>query len=182
VRFIQDEKTKIKKTGKILFTHFGLSAPMILNSAFEVKKLLENGRVFASIDLFPDSEENALDKKLLRLFEKNKNKKLKNVLPEFLQKNLAEAILNHFTKIFANKEINEISKDERKDLVKKMKNLEMEITGTLGMERAVIADGGVFLEDVDVKHMVSKKYPNLFLVGDILNINRPSGGYSLQLC
>ena len=155
---------------------------MILNSAYEVKELLKNGPVFASIDLFPDSEENSLNKKILKLFEKNKNKKLKNVLPEFLQKNLAEAVLNHFPKNLAQKEIHEISKDERKELVKKMKNLEMEITGTLGMERAVIADGGVQLEDVDMKTMSSKKYPNLFLVGDILNINRPSGGYSLQLC
>ncbi len=182
IRFIQDGKTKIKKTGKILFTHFGLSAPMILNSAYEVKQLLKKGRVFASIDLFPDSEENILDKKLLKLFEKNKNKKIKNVLPEFLQKNLAGAILDHFPKIFANKEINEISKEERKELVKKMKNLEMEITGTLGMEKAVIADGGVYLEDVDMKTMRLKNFTNLYLVGDVLNINRPSGGYSLQLC
>jgi len=64
IKFIQKGKVKIKKLGKILFTHFGLSAPLILNSSFEVKQLLDKGRVFASIDLFPDTEENDLDRRI----------------------------------------------------------------------------------------------------------------------
>ncbi len=182
IRFIQDNKTAFSKTGKILFTHFGLSAPLILNSSYEVKQLLKKGEVFASIDLFPDTEEPDLNRKLWRLFEKNKNKKLKNVLPDFLQKQLANAILQYFPEELANKDINEISKDERKALVKKMKNLKMQITGTLGLEKAVIADGGLVLEEVNFSNMTSKLYSNLYVLGDILNINRPSGGYSLQLC
>jgi predicted flavoprotein YhiN len=78
--------------------------------------------------------------------------------------------------------VNEISREERKALVKKLKNLQMNITGTLGLDKAVIADGGVSLEEIDFKNMSSKKYENLFILGDLLNINRPSGGYSLQLC
>jgi predicted flavoprotein YhiN len=80
------------------------------------------------------------------------------------------------------KQINDISKEERKSIVKKMKNLEMGITGSLGMDKAVIADGGISLEEVNFSNMTSKKIPNLYLLGDILNINRPSGGFSLQLC
>ncbi len=182
IRFIQNEKTAFSKTGKILFTHFGLSAPLILNSAYEVSKLLRNGQVFASIDLFPDTEINELDRKLWRLFEKNQTKKIKNVLPEFLQKKLAQAILEYFPKQLAEKKINEISKEERKNIVKKMKDLKMEITGTMGLDKAVIADGGLELEEVNFSNMTSKHYPNLYVLGDILNINRPSGGYSLQLC
>lgn len=182
IKFIQGGKVKLKKTGKILFTHLGLSAPLILNSSFEVKKLLDKGRVFASIDLFPDTEENDLDRRVWRLFENNKNKKLKNVLPELLDKKMTIAILEHFPKVFKDREVNSILKEERKSLVKLIKNIQMEITGTLGMDKAVIADGGVFLEDVDFSSMTSKKYSNLYLLGDILNINRPSGGYSLQLC
>ena len=182
IRFIQNKKTEISKKGKILFTHFGLSAPLILNSSYEVRNLLKNGVVEASIDLFPDTEEPELDRKLWRLFEKNQTKKLKNVLPELLQKKLAEAILEYFPKELSNKQINEVSKEERKKIVKKMKNLTMQIIDTLGLNKAVIADGGLILNEVNFSNMSSKLYPNLYVLGDVLNINRPSGGFSLQLC
>lgn len=99
-----------------------------------------------------------------------------------LQRNLASAILEYFPDSLALKKINDVSKEERKALVKKIKNLDMQITGSLGMDKAVIADGGIPLEEVDFSNMTSKKYSNLYLLGDILNINRPSGGYSLQMC
>lgn len=182
IRFFQDGKSRLKKTGKILFTHFGVSGPLILNSAFEVKKLLQKGKVTASIDMFPDTEENDLDKRVLKLFEKNLNKDLKNVLPEIIHKNLSKEILNLLDVNLTNKKINSLTKDERKILIKKLKNLDFQITGTLGMDKAVIADGGIILEEVDFKNMTSKLYPNLYLLGDVLNINRPSGGFSLQLC
>ena len=182
IRFYQEGKSKLKKTGKILFTHFGVSGPLILNSAFEVKKLLDKGKVVASIDMFPDTEENALDKRVLKLFEKNPNKELKNILPELLQKNLSKEILNLPDIKLTERKANSLSKDERRKFVKKLKNLQFEITGTLGMDKAVIADGGIVLEEVNFKNMTSKNFSNLYLLGDILNINRPSGGFSLQLC
>jgi len=182
IRFRQDGKNKIKKTGKILFTHFGISGPLILNSSFEVKKLLEKGSVTASIDMFPDTEENELDRRIWRLFEKNKNKILKNILPEIIEKSLAEQILNLPDVQLAEKEANAVTKEERKSLVKKMKDLSFPITGTLGFEKAIIADGGVDLREVNFSSMTSKICPNLYLLGDVLDINRPSGGFSLQLC
>ncbi|MFC1623546.1 NAD(P)/FAD-dependent oxidoreductase [Patescibacteria group bacterium] len=182
IKFIQNNKTKIKKTGKILFTHYGVSGPLILNSAYEVKKLLKKGKVFASIDMFPDTEENELDKRVLKLFEKNKNKSLKNILPEMLPKNVAKEILNLPDINLSDTKANSIIKEERKKLVKKMKDLRFEITGTLGLEHSIITDGGIVLEEVNFKNMTSKLYPNLYLLGDVLNINRPSGGFSLQLC
>lgn len=182
INFIQNNKTSFSKTGKVLFTHFGLSSPMILNSSFQVKQLLKKGSVSASIDLFPDTEEPDLNKKLLKLFEKNKNKKLKNILPIFLQKKIAEVILKYFSKELSEKQINEISKEERKMIIKKIKNLKMEIIGTLGMDKSIVTDGGLVLEEINFSNMTSKFYSNLYVLGDILNINRPSGGYSLQLC
>lgn len=182
IRFLQNDKAKIKKTGKILFTHFGISGPLILNSAHEVKKLLATGEVTASIDMFPDTEENELDRRVLRLFDKNKNKLTKNVLPEILPENLAKTILSLPDINLPEREVNSITKEERKKLVKKIKGLTFEITGTLGFDKAVIADGGVVLKEVNFKNMTSKLYPNLYLLGDILNINRPSGGFSLQMC
>ncbi len=182
ISFAQDGKVKIKKTGGILFTHFGVSGPLILNSSHEVKGLLLNGPVIASIDLFPDTDEGALDKILLELFEKNKNKKIKNILPELIPVNIVEVVLS-FKKIrLLNSSVNTVTKEERKRLVKRMKDLTFEISGTLGFEKAVLSDGGVDLEEVNFKNMSSKLHPNLYLLGDILDINRPSGGFSLQLC
>lgn len=176
------EKTALKKTGKILFTHFGISGPLILNSSFEVKKLLEKGMVIASIDLFPDTEENELDRRVVKLFDRNKNKLLKNILPEMVNKSLAEQILNLPDIDLTEKEANAVTKEERKKLIKKMKDLSFPITGTLGFEKAIIADGGVALTEVNFTNMTSKLHPNLYLLGDVLDINRPSGGFSLQLC
>ncbi len=182
IRFKLDGKVKLKKTGKILFTHFGISGPLVLNSAFEVIKLLKAGAVEAAIDMFPDTEENELDRRVWRLFEQHKNKKMKNVLPEMMDKKLAEEILTMPEINLAEKPVNEVTKEERKKLVKKMKSLSFPIIGTLGFDKAVIADGGVILEEVNFKTMTSRLHPNLYLLGDILNINRPSGGFSLQLC
>jgi len=123
IRFSQNGKTKIKKKGKILFTHFGVSGPLILNSSYEVSQLLERGPVHASINLFPDTNEGDLDKRLVRLFDKNKNKKLRNVLPELIQKKLAHAVIHLANPALGEVSVHSITKDERKDLVKTMQAL-----------------------------------------------------------
>lgn len=182
IKFIQNGKTKIKKTGKILFTHFGISGPLILNIAHEVKKLLKSGEVTASIDMFPDTNLGEMDRKLWRLFEKNKNKKIKNVLPDMMPESLALKILTAPDLLLSEKDVHSITKDERKKLTHRIKNLTFSIPGTMGFDRSIVADGGAILEEVDFKTMQSKIHSNLYLLGDILNINRPSGGFSLQLC
>lgn len=182
ISFIQNDKVKLKKLGKILFTHFGISGPLILNSAREVSKLLAIGPVMASIDLFPDTPEHELDKKILRLFEKNLNSKVKNVLPELIFKNICLEILNLPDVNLSERIVNSINKDERKSLTKKLKNLTFPITGTLGFTEAVASDGGINPKEVNFNNMTSRLYPNLYLLGDIIHINRPSGGFSLQLC
>lgn len=182
IRFVQDNKTKIRKTGKILFTHFGISGPLVINAAHEVKKLLDNGPVDAVIDLFPDTEEKELDKKIVKLLDKFKDKKMKNVLPEMIFKNIALEILALPAVALSEKEAKFVTREERKILVQTIKNLTFPITGTCGMDKAIVADGGIDLSEVNFKNMTSRKYSNLYLLGDILHINRPSGGFSLQLC
>ncbi len=179
--FVNDEKA-FSKTGKILFTHFGLSAPLILNSAKEVRKLLDQGRVHAEIDLFPDTHLGALDKRILKLFEKTKNKDVKNALMELLPKKVAEVIHDLLALEERNKKVHSFTVEERKRLLHLLKHLPLSIDGLMGMDRAVIADGGVPLEEIDTKTMQSKIVKNLYLIGDMLHVNRPSGGYSLQLC
>lgn len=182
ISFIQNEKVQLKKIGKILFTHFGVSGPLILNNAREVKKLLKNGAVEASIDLFPDTPEAELDKRILKLLEKNKNSKVKNVLPEMIFKNICLEILNLPDVNLSERLANSINKEERKNLTKKLKHLTFPITGTLGFSDAVATDGGIDLSEVNFSNLTSKLYPNLYLLGDVLQIPRPSGGFSLQLC
>ena len=103
-------------------------------------------------------------------------------MPEIIHKNLSKELLNFDDINIADRFVQEVTKIERKRLVKKLKDLSFPITGTMGFERAVIADGGVSLKEIDFKTMSSSIHPNLYLLGDLLNINRPSGGFSLQLC
>jgi len=174
---------KFSKTGKILFTHFGLSGPLILNSSFEVKKLLVDGRqVEATIDMYPDTDIGTLRNRVLEAFNINKNKELQNVLKEFVPHGMSEAVAAQFDGEMKTMRVHSVGKEERLELVERLKAMPLTITGTMGLDRAVISDGGIDLEEVDTKTMQSKKVPNLYFTGDVLHINRPSGGFSLQLC
>ena len=182
ISFIQDDKVKLEKTGKILFTHFGVSGPLILNISNQVSALFKNGKVMASIDLFPDTTLEDLDKKILKLFNNNQNNKLKNILPEIIFKKFSIEILNLPDVNLSERIINSISKDERKNLVAKLKNLTFPITGTLGFFEAVNISGGINPKEINFSNMTSKKFPNLYVLGDLIDIHKPSGGFALQLC
>ncbi len=182
----KEENNKLKKVffkkGKVLCTHFGLSGPLILNSSSQVWDLLQEGKVIAKIDLYPDMEINILDEHIRNIFDNNRNKILKNVLKEILPDGSLRGISLLLFEIDLEKKIHNITKLERRKLVDVFKNLPVNITNLMGYDKAVIADGGVMLDEIDTKTMRSKLIKNLFITGDLLNINRPSGGYSLQLC
>lgn len=182
ITFFLDGKKQFSKTGKILFTHFGLSSPLILNSAAEVGELLMNGEVTATIDAFPDTDLGSLDTKIVNTFDANKNRSLKNVLKEIVPHGTTKGIELLLSDINLETPVHSITKDERKKIVNLLKALPVEITGLMGNDRAVSADGGVILEEINMRTMKSNFFGNLFVTGDLLHINRPSGGYSLQLC
>lgn len=184
ITFFADGKKVFTKTGKLLFTHFGLSGPLILNSAAQVGDMIQGGaRVTATIDAYPDTDLGALEDKIIKTLDQYKNKMLKNVLAEIVPAGMAPGIL-----ILLEKELNfetkvhSVTKEDRKKLVHALKALPLTITNLMGFDRAVVADGGISLKEVDMKTMRSKKIPNLYVTGDLLDITRPSGGYSLQLC
>jgi len=182
VNFYLDGKKKFSITGKILFTHFGLSGPLILNSASKVADLLHEGSVTATIDAFPDTEFKDLDKKIMEVFDNNKNKTLKNVFKEIAPKGTAQEILSLLPEVNDDLKIHSVTKEQRKKLTHLLKALPLTVSGLMGFDRAVIADGGVAVNQIDGKTMRSKLYKNLYVTGDLLHISRPSGGYSLQLC
>ncbi len=182
ITFYVNGVKSFKKLGKILFTHFGLSGPLILNSAKKVEDLLHEGAVTATIDAYPDTDLGALEDKLIKTFDANKNKMLKNMFDQVTPEGTSDAILSLCHGIDIDKKVHSITKEERKQIANLLKALPVTITGLMGFDRAVVADGGVPLTEINTKTMQSKLVPNLYITGDLLHINRPSGGYSLQLC
>jgi len=167
--------------GKILFTHFGLSGPAILNMSSEIGELLKYGEVLLSLDLMPAHDYATLNAALQKLFKKESNKKFKNAITELIPKAFLPIILER-SNIHPDTFCHSVTREARLDLVKLLKDLHITPTKLLGTDKAIITSGGVALEEVDWRTMRSKLVPNLYLVGDVLNIDRPSGGYSLQLC
>jgi predicted Rossmann fold flavoprotein len=173
---------KFSKTGKILFTHFGLSGPLILNLSSKVSDLLQAGVVTAAIDLFPDTNLGALEDRFIKLFDANKNKLLRTVFPEIAPEGTAKVLMDMMSDIDFETKVHSVTREDRKKMVHLMKALPITVTGLMGYDRAVVADGGVTLSEIDTKTMRSKVIKNLLVTGDLLHINRPSGGFSLQLC
>lgn len=183
ISFFVESKPKLKLKGDILFTHFGISGPLILNNAYKVADLLQEGTVVAQIDCYPELNEKELDMKITDILNQNGAKQLKNVLNLFTPAGLSPAlkeILSH--QVDFETKTSEVNKQTRALLVNSLKHLSLTIEKLMGFERAVVADGGVDLKEIDTRTMQSLKVDNLYITGDLLDINRPSGGFSLQLC
>lgn len=182
ITFFQDGKRQFRTDGRILFTHFGLSGPTILNSAAKVGELLESGSVTAELDLFPGIDTGECDRQLVALLELHKNKQLKTVLKEWLPGGVSQIPTLLLPNLDTEVKVHSFLKEDRKQLVNLVKAIPLTITHLMGFDRAVVADGGVDLREIDMKTMRSRLVDNLLVVGDLLDINRPSGGYSLQIC
>lgn len=177
-----DDEKKVSKKGKILFTHFGVTGPTILNLSKQVGDMLANKKqVHIYLDFLPDQDHGNLNQSLQDLFVDNKSKKIKNTLDQLLPARVAETVLSH-SKIDIEKVCSQITREERMTLIESIKNISMKVKSLLGEDKAIIASGGVPLSEIDFKTMRSKVCPNVYIVGDLLDIDRPSGGYSLQLC
>lgn len=174
------------KNINILCTHFGLSGPHIINASKEIKDWLIEGEVVAHIDLFKDMNERELDRHILDVFDNNKNKKLKNILNDIYPDNILEQIFldkeNILSKINLDKEVNEVNREERVMIVNELKNLKVIVTSLASADKSIVADGGVDVSEINFQNFSLNKIPNLHVTGDMLDIARPSGGYSLQLC
>ncbi len=179
--YVQGLKKLVLK-GDVLLTHFGISGPLILNAAGTISDLMQEGEVTAAIDVYPGMDLGVLDKHIASIFDQNKNKELQNALRQFVPAGTSEAILTLIPNIDKDKRVHSITKEERRRIAELLKALPLTITGLMGLSRAVVADGGVTLKEIDMKTMRSTVCSNLFVIGDLLNIKRPTGGYSLQLC
>lgn len=168
-------------SGKILFTHFGISGPTVLNMSKDVGELIHQGEVAIMLDLFPKLDQGALKQNLQNILVTESNKKLKNSLGKLIPQALVPMILR-MAEVEGETVSHSVKREDRVKLVASMKAILMRVDRLLGADKAVVSSGGVALSEVDFKTMQSRIVPNLYLVGDVLNVNRPSGGYSLQLC
>lgn len=171
----------MNKKGRFLFSHIGLTGPTVLNMSKDIGDLLEYSEVKVAIDFYPGVGLDQMHEMVLKTFESNLNKKIKNLIFPEIPTKVYEIMLRQLD-IDGDWQINDIPRPARLALVEKFKRFEMTVASLLGVDKAVVTSGGVDLTEVDFKTMQSKLYSNLYLVGDILDFDRPSGGFSLQLC
>lgn len=170
-----------KTKGKVLFTHHGLSGPGILNQSQLIGEALNQDPVEVRLNLVPNLSEEELQSFFKDLPLSSPNKQIKNSLSILMPERLVEPVLRA-TNIDGNRKANSITRSERHTLTLIIRAFPLQVKKLLGTDKAIIASGGLDLNEVDFKTMKTKKHNNLQVVGDLLNINRPSGGYSLQLC
>lgn len=182
ITFMGENGQKFSRKGDILLTHFGISGPTILNAAGDVADMLHEGPVAAHIDLYPGTDMGTLDQELVALFDAHKNKQLGNTLTAMLPEAVIRETVGLIDGLALDTKVHSVSKEHRRAYAHVLKALPFTVTELMGMSRAVVADGGVPLTEIDMRTMRSKKCDNLFVTGDLLHINRPTGGYSLQLC
>lgn len=177
----QNKKNKLQEEGEILFTHFGITGPAILNISGDVGELLEKGETKICIDIFPLLNQEKLMKNLEGVLKKHTNKTIKNIISIFIPERLAEVLLN-LARIDKEKIANNLSKIERGLIVKLLKNIEINVESISPIEQATITRGGVDLKEINDKTMESKIISNLLFAGEIINVDGKSGGFNLQMC
>lgn len=180
-----DGKIKGQEFGEMIFTHFGISGPLVLTLSKLVVEALAKEKegmpvkVEALIDLKPALSEEDLDRRLMRDFEKYINKQYKNALDDLLPRKLIPLFIK-MSEIDPEKTINQISKQERRKILLLLKNFPVRISGVRPIEEAIITAGGISLKEVNPQTMESRLYPGLFFAGELLDLDAQTGGYNLQ--
>jgi predicted Rossmann fold flavoprotein len=181
VNIFQNSKKQDERFGEMLFTHFGLSGPIILDVSKKIGELLQKGEVRIEIDLKPALSFPELSKRIQKDFTENGKKDFKNYLNELLPQKMIETFIQ-LSGIEARKKIHFITQVERKRMLHLLKNLSVTAGRLADFDQAIITNGGVDIHEVDSKTMQSKIISNLFFAGEILDLDGPTGGFNLQIC
>ena len=188
IKLVDKEKNKAiyEDFGEMMFTHFGVTGPVIISSSSHlvryknIEELFKNGKIELSIDLKPALSKEKLDLRIRRDFEEFKNKKFKNSLDKLLPQKLIEPIIK-LSKIDEDKKVNEITKEERNCLGEIIKNFKFTISSFRPIEEAIITAGGISVKEIDPKSMESKIIKNLYFAGEIIDVDGYTGGFNLQI-
>ncbi len=165
--------------GEMLFCHFGISGPLVLSASAHLRPM-ESGRYVAYIDLKPALDAQALDKRLLSDFEKNKNRNFSNAFDELLPAKLREPFLK-LSGIPADKKIHSVTAEERHAIGTLLKALPVTITGFRPIAEAIVTSGGISVKEIEPQTMRSKKCPNLYFAGEVMDLDAYTGGFNLQI-
>ena len=174
------KKVLYREFGEMLFTHFGVSGPVLLSASSYAAKALKKGPLSLSIDLKPALSGEQLDARILRDFEEAKNKQFKNALNHLYPLKMIPVIIAR-SGISPEKRVNEITREERQSLVRATKDFRLTLTGLRGYNEAIITQGGVSVKEIDPSTMESKKVPDLYFAGEVLDLDAVTGGFNLQI-
>ncbi len=181
ITFVAGKKRISSEVGELLFTHFGVSGPLVLDLSGSVISLpgQDNERIQLLIDLKPGLTPEQLERRLLREFLAKKNVALKNLMKELLPMKMIAVILR-LAGVNGDKKVHQVSREERRLLIERMKSLTLTITGSLPIEEAMVTGGGVSLREIDPRTMESRIVRGLYFAGEMIEGCAPSGGYNLQ--
>lgn len=186
IKIKNENKIIYEDFGEMLFTHYGVSGPVILSTSAilirykNIDELLKENKIKLYIDLKPALDEEKLDNRILRDFEELKNKQFKNSLDKLLPRKMIEPIIT-LIGISPEKRINEITKEERRKIVKVLKNFELTISGFRSIEEAIVTKGGISIKEINPKTMESKIINGLYFAGEIIDLDAFTGGFNLQI-
>lgn len=180
VRIFDGKKKLYEDFGEMLFTHFGVSGPLLLSASAMIAPKFTGKELQMTIDLKPALDEEQLDKRILKDFEEAKNKQFKNSIGKLFPTKMIPVILE-LSEIDPDKKVNEITKEERSSFVKLIKAFPVTLTGLRDFKEAIITRGGVKVSEVNPSTMESKKVKNLYFCGEVLDLDALTGGYNLQI-
>ena len=188
IKFVDKCKNKViyEDFGEMLFTHFGVSGPVILSGSAhlvrykDIDNLMQNKKLVLEIDFKPALSEEQLDSRILRDFSAEKNKAFKNSLDKLLPQKLIPVIIK-LSEIDENKQVNSITKEERLALVRLLKCFEVHIKNFKKIEDAIITSGGINIKEINPKTMESKLVSGLFFAGEVIDVDCYTGGFNLQV-
>lgn len=174
------KKVLYKNFGELLFTHFGMSGPLVLTASSYIGKRLEKGPLQGFLDLKPALTVEQLDRRLLREFEEGLNKQFKNVITGWFPAKLYPVMLE-LGEIPPEKKVHEITREERMAFLERVKKFPFTITGLRGFREAIITQGGIKVKEIDPGTMESKKVKGLYFIGEVLDLDGVTGGFNLQI-
>lgn len=186
IKDIEKNKKIYDDFGELLFTHFGVSGPTILSSSAhllrykDVDRLLKEEKIKLTIDLKPALDDKKLDDRIIRDFDEEKNKQLKNALDKLLPQKMIPVIVE-LSGINPNKKVNVITREERLKLVNLLKHFEVTINGFRPVEEAIVTAGGVSIKEINPATMESKIVKGLFFAGEVIDVDAYTGGFNLQI-
>lgn len=180
VTIMRGKKTLYEEFGEMLFTHFGVSGPLILSASGSIRPKEFEQELAMVIDLKPALDYDQLDRRILREFADMKNKQFKNVLGHLLPAKMIPVMIA-LSGIDPDTKVNEVSREQRQALVQLFKQFPLTVTGLRDFKEAIITKGGVSVKDVNPSTMESKRIPGLYFCGEVLDLDALTGGYNLQI-